>query len=187
MFVYSKTALTDEEVIRNYWSSEPRQCFEALYQRYVKQVYRRCLSMTQDSARAQDFTQDIFLKVYSRLDSFQERSRFSTWLYSVAHNYCLDQIRQGKRLSTVALDDGDGHELADSDEAQVEEETLQLVNRALQTLSPDEAALLRLKYEEGLSVDALAQQYSLTPSAVKMRLKRSRDKIYQFYQQQSIS
>eukprot|EP01031_Cornospumella_fuschlensis_P015460 gene15460-18893_t len=75
------TSLTDEEMIRNYLTSQPNQCFETLYNRYVNKVYRRCLSMTKDSEKAEDFTQDIFLKVFSKLDAFQERSTFSTWLY----------------------------------------------------------------------------------------------------------
>ena len=78
--------LTDEETIRHYLPDQPDQCFDALYKRYVGKVYKRCLSMTKDSEQAQDFTQDIFLKVFSKLEAFQQRSTFSTWLYSIAYN-----------------------------------------------------------------------------------------------------
>ena len=178
------TSLTDENLIRLYLPSQPNQCFETLYNRYVSKVYRRCLSMTQDSAKAEDFTHDIFLKVFHKLDAFQERARFSTWLYSISYNYCLDQLRVAKRLNTVTIDDETELDLADSDESMLHEETLQLVRRAMTTLSADETALLQLKYEDELSIDEIARQYNIKPSAVKMRLKRSRDKIHRLYEQQ---
>jgi len=176
--------LTDEEMIRQYLPSQPNQCFETLYNRYVSKVYRRCLSMTKDSLQAEDFTHDIFLKVFDKLNAFQERSTFSTWLYSIAYNYCSDQIRIAKRLSFTSIEEGIKHDLPDSKDAQVHEETLQLMKRVTETLSPKEQSLLRLKYEDGLSIDEIAKAYDVKASTVKMRLKRSRDKIHQLYIQQ---
>ena len=54
--------LSDEETIRNLLPNQPNQCFETLYNRYVNKVYQRCLYMTKDSEKAQDFTHDIFMK-----------------------------------------------------------------------------------------------------------------------------
>lgn len=176
--------LTDEEMIRHCLPANPNQCFEALYNRYVNKVYRRCLSITQDSDKAQDYTHDIFLKAFAKLDNFQERSTFSTWLYSISYNYCMDQIRFAKRLTTVTIQDHDDYDLPDSQEALVREETLQLMKRAMETLSEEETTLLKLKYEEEYSIDELADHYKISPSAAKMRLKRSRDKIQRLYQQQ---
>ena len=176
--------LTDEEMIRQYLTSSPNQCFEALYNRYVKKVYRRCLSMTQDTAKAEDFTHDIFLKVFNKLDCFQERSTFSTWLYSISYNYCLDQLRLAKRLNTVTIDNSSEYDMPESEEALLREETMQLVKRAMETLSAEETALLRLKYEDDLSIDAIATLYGINASAVKMRLKRSRDKIHRLYEKE---
>jgi RNA polymerase sigma factor (sigma-70 family) len=172
------TSLTDEEMIRQYRINQSSQCFETLYKRYVNKVYRRCLSMTKDPVKAEDFTQDIFLKVFNKLDAFQERSSFSTWLYSISFNYCSDQLRLAKRLNFSPLDDMAGHDIPESTEAQLHEETLQLVNQAMSTLTDKEKALLSLKYEDGLSIEQIAQEYTIKPSAVKMRLKRSREKIH---------
>lgn len=170
-------SLSDEEIIRNVLPSQPNQCFESLYSRYVGKVYQRCLSMTKDSDTAQDFTQDIFLKVFDKLPAFQERSRFSTWLYSVSYNYCADQLRIGKRLPFASLETSLGQEPADLQEDYLQEETLRVVKQAMQTLSVQERSLLRLKYEDGLSVAEIAQLLEINESTVKMRLKRSRDKI----------
>ncbi|MFD2569857.1 RNA polymerase sigma factor [Spirosoma soli] len=179
-----RTSLTDEEMIRLYLPTQPTHCFEELYNRYVSKVYKRCLSITHDSEKAEDFTHDIFIKVFAKLDGFQERSSFSTWLYSVSYNYCLDQLRVSKRINTVAIDTQVEDNLQESEEAQLQEETLQLVKLAMKTLSTDETALLKLKYEDGLSVDAIAKLYGVKSSAIKMRLKRTRDKIHQQYKTQ---
>ncbi|GAB3889428.1 hypothetical protein GCM10028825_24120 [Spirosoma agri] len=142
------------------------------------------MSITKDSAKAEDFTHDIFLKVFDKLDHFQERARFSTWLYSIAYNYCLDQIRLAKRLNTVSIDDDDDFNVADTQDSALHEETLHLVKRAMDTLSKEETTFLRLKYEDGMSIDQIADMYDMKASAVKMRLKRSRDKIHRLYEQQ---
>lgn len=178
---HSYASLSDEEIIRDVLPSQPNQCFESLYNRYVSKVYQRCLSMTKDSETAQDFTQDIFLKVFDKLPAFQERSRFSTWLYSISYNYCADQLRIGKRLPFSSLESSLGQEPADVEEDTLQEETLRVVMRAMQTLSVQERSLLRLKYEDGLSISEIAQLQELNESTVKMRLKRSRDKISTFF------
>ena len=180
--MFTTTSLSDEEMIRQYLPSEPAQCFETLYNRYVNKVYRRCLSMTKDPLKAEDFTHDIFLKVFHKLDAFQERSSFSTWLYSIAYNYCSDQIRLARRLPFMGIEEGFSNNIPEVKDGLLHEETIQLVNQAMQSLSVNEQNLLRLKYEEGLSIIAIAQQCHLKESTVKMRLKRSRDKISRLYE-----
>ncbi|MFD2937900.1 RNA polymerase sigma factor [Spirosoma flavum] len=172
-----QASLTDEEMIRQFLPSQPNQCFETLYNRYVSKVYQRCLSMTQDSEKAQDFTHDIFLKVFDKLEGFQQRSTFATWLYSISYNHCLEQLRLAKRLHVDPLDTTFRQDIPESQEAQLHEETLQIVKQALETLSTQERTLLQLKYEDGMSIEEIAQLYDIKVSAVKMRLKRSRKKV----------
>lgn len=179
--------LTDEEMIRQFLPHQPNHCFETLYNRYADKVYRQCLSMTQDSEKAQDFTHDIFLKVFDKLDAFQQRSRFSTWIYSVAYNYCADQIRLSRRLNTTTLDDELEQRVSEPQETVMSEESIQLVKRAIENLSSDDQQLLRLKYEDKVSIEEIARTYNLSISAVKMRLKRSRAKIQQFYTRRQAS
>lgn len=164
-------------MIQHHFSHQPHQCFENLYNRYVRKVYERCLSITKDSDQAQDFTHDIFLKAFDKLSSFEQRSRFSTWLYSIAHNYCVDQIRLARRLPTTALDESGDSAKDDSFTFQLHEESLQLMRQALDQLNSQERAILRLKYEDGTSIEDIAKLYNIKISAVKMRLKRSREKV----------
>ncbi|GAB4018841.1 RNA polymerase sigma factor [Spirosoma sp. KCTC 42546] len=177
-----RTSLTANQLQQRLGTNPPLDTFESLYNQYVNKVYRTCLSMTKDAEMAQDYTQDIFIKAFEKFDSFQNRSSFSTWLYSIAYNYCADQLRLAKRLPTTTWQPDDmAHDKPDLPEAQLHEETLQLVRQAMETLSVEERALLRLKYEDGLTIDEIAHLYMIKPSAVKMRLKRSRHKIQLLY------
>lgn len=177
--------LRDEELIRMYLDTRRNDYFETLYKRYVSKVYRRCLSLTKDSDKAEDFTHDIFLRVYSNLNHFKERSAFSTWLYSISYNYCMDQLRVAHRSATVPLEEGTAYEAVDVDESEPVEYQLQYLSRALNAISTEEVMLLRLKYEEGLDIKDIAQRFNLKDSAVKMRLKRTRDKIRRLYAESS--
>lgn len=171
-----KVKLNDEEVIRQYLGTNPNDCFETLYNRYVGKVYSRCLSMTKDTEKAQDFTHDIFIRMFARLDRFEERSTFSTWLYSISYNYCVDQIRVSKRLPTTTLDEEIDCQLP-TDDAEQAEYSMQQLAQAMSSIAPQDAQLLRLKYQDGLDVQQISEKLNLKNSAVKMRLKRARDRV----------
>lgn len=179
MATRTNPALNDEEVIKQYMLSRSNDCFETLYNRYVRKVYNRCYSLTKDSGQAQDFTHDIFIRAFSSLDRFQERSAFSTWLYSISYNYCMDQLRVAGRLSSTALTDDLEYTYVEEADTDSTEQHLQQLAQAMQCISPEEAQILRMKYQDGLDVRQIAAQLNLKESAVKMRLKRSRDKVRQ--------
>ncbi|UHG89243.1 RNA polymerase sigma factor [Spirosoma oryzicola] len=179
-----KLTLNDEEVIRQFYTTRPNDCFETLYTRYVSKVYNRCLSLTKDSDKAQDFTHDIFLKMFAHLDRFEQRSSFSTWLYSISYNYCMDQLRIDSRMAVSTIDENrdddsdavDNQFVSVNDSEELEESLLQL-SRVMNKITPEESMILRLKYQEGLDIRQIASRLQLNDSAVKMRLKRSRDKV----------
>ena len=103
-----KFDLTEQELIRVYFPNQPSYCFDILYQRYYQTVYQQCLKLTRNPQQDQDFCQDIFMKVFVKLGTFERRSRFMTarrpgWFYSIAYNYCQDQIRRGERLPTTVI------------------------------------------------------------------------------------
>ncbi|WP_157603294.1 RNA polymerase sigma factor [Spirosoma telluris] len=175
-----KRYLSDEETIRSLFPQQPAQCLEILYSRYASKVYQHCLKMTNHSQQAEDFTHDIFLRVFTVLGSFEHRAKFSTWLYSISFNYCLDQLRLSKRLTVVPIDLNHSWQSDDSWELSYKE-VAQQVKKAMGHLSAMDRTFLELKYEEGLSLEQIAQQYNLTPGAVKMRLSRSRQRVKSIY------
>ena len=117
--------------------------------------------------------------MFKKLDTFHERSSFSTWLYSIAYNYCSDQLRLAKRLNFSPLDDEFDTPSSESYEAQAKEQSLQLLNQVMTQLPEKEQNILKLKYEQGLRIDEIAQLYNISESSVRMRLKRSREKVHQ--------
>lgn len=179
--------LSDEELIRQYLGSRTTACFNALYNRYVRKVYNRCLSIVKDVEKAKDFTHDIFIRIFSRLEHFQERSTFATWLYAISYNYCMDQIRLSNRLATTSISNELDYEYtAGSDNTEEVEYSLQQLSHAMKAIPPQEAMILKLKYQEGLGVHEIAQQLNIKESAVKMRLKRSRSKVKQLCELASV-
>ncbi len=172
---------TDEELVRLYVETQRNQYFEALYTRYCDKVYRKCLSFTKDSARAEDFTHDIFLKLIVKLGGFKEQAKFSTWLFSVTYNYCTDhtRIRRGNEFLTDDIDRVPDY--SDDNDAEIAEMQAVGLRKALEQLNADEKSLLLMKYQDDFSIRDIADMSKLTESAVKMRLKRAKDKLRKHY------
>ncbi|GAB3558016.1 RNA polymerase sigma factor [Spirosoma fluminis] len=180
-----KNKCTDEQLANAFLTDHSEDSFSVLYARYVHKVYKTCLSLTRDTTAAEDYTQDIFIKVFERLGSFRNRSSFSSWLYAISYHYCLDQLRLRKRMAVEPLPPELTDELEDlslgPNRAEATEDRLASLEHALKQLPAEEVNLLKLKYEQGLSIQAIGEQYNLSQSAVKMRLKRSRHKLQQAY------
>ncbi|GAB4027056.1 RNA polymerase sigma factor [Spirosoma gilvum] len=174
---------SDEELVRLYVDTQRNAYFERLYERYCDKVYRKCLSFTKDPVRAEDLTHDIFLKLVIKLGSFREQAKFSTWLYSITYNYCTDQIRSQNMRKEVYMEDG-WERLdvgTDDDLGELAEMEAKQLERALHQLAPEEQSMLLMKYQDDISIRDIANINGLTESAVKMRLKRSRDKLRKHY------
>ncbi|MBB3838635.1 MULTISPECIES: RNA polymerase sigma factor [Runella] len=171
---------TDEQLVRMYVDTQRNTFFEALYERYADKVYRKCLSFVKDQAKAEDFTHDIFLKLIVRIGTFKESSKFSTWLFSITYNYCMDQLRLTKKMAEDELtetidvaEDGD-----DIEEIEMDAKRLR---QALDGISHEERTILLMKYQDDFSIKDIADTFGLTESAVKMRLKRTKEKLKKRY------
>ncbi|MFD2572611.1 RNA polymerase sigma factor [Spirosoma soli] len=181
-----KNYFTDEELVNQYQETRQNDYFEQLYERYCDKVHRKCMSFTKDSMQADDLTQDIFLRLINKIDGYKHQAKFSTWLYSITYNYCTDQVRAPRSRKETLLGEGwEGLNInADDGLSEREELAARQVQKAMMRLAPEDQSLLRQKYQDDLSVRDLAYSHSLTESAVKMRLKRSRDRLRQYYQEQ---
>ncbi len=171
---------TDEQLVRLYVDTQRNTFFEELYERYADKVYRKCLSFVKDQAKAEDFTHDIFLKLILRVGTFNESSKFSTWLFSITYNYCMDQLRVHKKLAEDELDEtiDIADEPEEFDDIELEAKKLK---KALEGLSHDERTILLMKYQDDFSIRDIADTFGFTESAVKMRLKRTKEKLKKRY------
>jgi len=175
--------ITDEELVRRYLETQRNEYFERLYERYCDKVYRKCLSFSKNNAQAEDLTHDIFLKLVLKLGSFKEQAKFSTWLYSITYNYCADYARSNNKYREVYVDDGWERMDLNTDDglAELAEMEAQQLKKAMEKMPFDEQTMLLMKYQDDISIREIANVHGLTESAVKMRLKRSRDKLRKHY------
>ena len=175
--------ITDEELVRRYLETQQNEYFERLYERYCDKVYRKCLSFAKSNAQAEDLTHDIFLKLVLKLGSFKEQAKFSTWLYSITYNHCADHARSDNKHREVYVDDGWDRMGLSSDDglAELAEMEAQQLKKAMEKMPFDEQTMLLMKYQDNISIRDIAEVQGLTESAVKMRLKRSRDKLRKYY------
>ncbi len=172
--------LTDEQLVAHFIETQKNLYFEQLYDRYSDKVYRKCLSFVKDDAKAEDFTHDIFMKLVLNLSSYKETAKFSTWLYSITYNYCIDQTRVSKKYSEVGLDEN--YDLADDDDdAEIAELEAQQLNKALKQILPEEKSILMMKYQDDLSIKEISDSLDISESAVKMRLLRAKEKLRKVY------
>ena len=88
---------TDEELVTLFLESRDNRHFQKLYERYAVKVYQKCVTLTRDATRAEDVMHDVFLKLIHKMGSFKTGAKFSTWLYTITHNHCMDLARGSKR------------------------------------------------------------------------------------------
>ncbi len=161
--------------------------FEELLLRYQGQIYNLCLRMTANPEDAADITQEAFLKAWKNLEKFQFESTFSTWLYRIASNCCLDFLRSQKRHPTVSLtienEDEEEQVLDVPDSApspeeqtilQEEKEHLKL---AMSLLDEEQRQILTLRVVNDLSYAEISEILDMKEGTVKSRLSRARDNL----------
>ena len=171
---------TDEQLVALFIETQKNLYFEQLYDRYSDKVYRKCLSFVKDDAKAEDFTHDVFLKLALNLSSYKETAKFSTWLYSITYNYCIDQTRISKKYSEVKLDENfDVPD--DDDDSEMAELEAQKLNKAMKQIMPEEKSILMMKYQDDLSIKEISDSLDISESAVKMRLLRAKEKLRKVY------
>lgn len=165
-------ALSDEAIVVSFNEGNTK-AFDCLYNKYYNQVLVRCLSYTKCSSQASDLAQEIFIKVYHALNRFEGKSKFSTWLFSLTNNYCIDYLRKSKKNMFIVVQT----ELPDMADEEQEEETVNEVEHIMHDISELEKSLLTMKYKEGKSIQELCVLFDLKPSAVKMKLSRAKAKL----------
>ena len=155
--------------------------FAVLVDRYKDLVYTLALRMMKHREEAEEAAQDTFIKVYKSLNKFKGDSKFSTWIYRVAYNTCLDRLKKNKRQQyTVAINEYTEHQVKTLDNAldQIEaKEREQAIQDCLALLPSEDSFLLTLYYFEELSLDEIAKIVGLKPNNFKVKLFRSRKKL----------
>lgn len=170
--------MSDVEVIQTYLEAQSSDCFSVLYSRYSNKVYSKCLTLLKDEALAQDAMQEIFTKIFLNIARFSGKSKFSTWVYSITYNFCIDYIRKNKKRNNLfsqnientadVVEEVEDHELLAMEVRQLKQ--------VLDRLPVTDKAILLMKYQEEMSIREIAESLSKTESAIKMKIKRAKAK-----------
>lgn len=164
-----------------------RHAFEELYQAYAKRLFRYLVSLLGDSSKAEELVNDTMVAVWKAASQFRSQSKVSTWVFAIAHNKALNEMR---RKHPVVLDIEDAAEVADPDEgpegAVRRGDVAERVRSALQQLSPEHRAVVQLSFYEGFSYQEIAQLVQSPISTVKTRMFYARKKLQELLGKEAI-
>jgi RNA polymerase sigma-70 factor (ECF subfamily) len=163
--------------------------FEEIFKRYKARVIGIAYRFLQDLSDAEDVAQEVFLRVYRSRRHYKPRARFSTWLYRIVHNLCLNKIRDKGRLSTTPFNNpiqipigvvGNGlhGEKDDTTDAHLEKrEGVSIIKRAISSLPPAQRTAVILRRYEGMSYREISEVLGCSRSAVDSLLQRARQNL----------
>jgi RNA polymerase sigma-70 factor (ECF subfamily) len=152
------------------------RAFASLVTTYETPVFNYILRMVGDRSLAEDLTQDVFLRVHHGLAGFSLRCRFTTWLFQIAKNRVLDELRARERRPVPdALDDVAPLEVVDAPPERIE--MIDAVWRAVALLNPDLKMALLLRDVVGLSYAEIADSLEITLATVKWRIYKAREEV----------
>lgn len=176
--------LSDSQLIALYLQEQDAMYFSQLYRRYAGKVFAKCISMLADHGMARDATQDVFIKILLNLAKFTEQSSFSTWVYSITYNYCIDLIRKKKKNILIFTEDigrvSQETEVEIPDSVILEMETNRL-EKVMDKLPIGDKAILDMKYTEDMSIKQIGEVLDKTESAIKMQIMRAKIKAQGIY------
>lgn len=179
----SISTVDDSQVVRLYLKTRKSIYFDTLYKRYSGKIFSKCISLLKDEPKAKDATQEIFTKIFLNLAKFNEKSKFSTWIYSITYNYCIDYLRKKKKDQRLFSDEMEDppdvvDDVPDTELLEIEVSRLKII---LEKIPPGDKAILLMKYQDDLQIKDIATILDKTESAIKMKIKRAKHKAQKVY------
>ena len=181
---------TDQEVVE--WARQGRErAYRELVRRYERPVFSLIYRMVRDRERAEDLAQETFVKVLNALDSYRPEYKFSSWIFKIANNAAIDQLRR-KELDTLSLNgapdavtserqEGTSIQLADVSESPLDElEARELgsqIEHAISQLRPEYRSCIVLRHVEGYPYEEIAEMLGLPLGTVKTYIHRARSEL----------
>ena len=181
------TATNDQDLIAKVLDGDTN-AFSVLVNRYKDLVFSLALKMLKNREEAEEISQDAFIKVYKSLHKFKGDSKFSTWIYKVVYNSCLDRLKQYKKnYALVPIDEFNENQVKTLDnafDALVSQDRKNAIQACLNKLPSEDSFLLTLYYFEEQSLEEISKIVGLTANNVKVKLFRSRKKLATILKQQ---
>jgi len=185
----SESYLSDPDVLLMLeFKAGDKTSFEKLMRKYFPRILNFIYRFVTDRALAEDLTQDVFMKVYDAASSYSPKAQFKTWLYIIARNISLNEIRK-RRHKVVSLDEilvsqegamhrqvGDDSAVA-PDQRMMHRERVAAVRKAIEGLPENQKMAVILRRYEKLSYEDIARTMGLSLEAVKSLLSRAKDNL----------
>jgi RNA polymerase sigma-70 factor, ECF subfamily len=156
----------DSEVIQRVLGGD-RAAFDVLVLEYQERIYRLAYRMTRNAEDARDLAQEAFVQAYRFLGSFQQRSSFSTWLYRITMNLCLNHLKSIGRMDPAEIDGSLKDRRPNSLEVILTDERAQALASAIEALPPQQKATLTLRVYQGLSHREIAEVLECSEGTAK--------------------
>lgn len=182
----TKKGLEDAELLRNIDKVGAEITFKEILKNHKESVYFLILKMVSSPEDAEDLTLEVFAKAYNNLDKYNPDFAFSTWLYRMASNHCIDFLRK-KRLPTQQIDEqvNDGESetsfaIVVKDDANTPEEEMiaqqksELVRKAISKLPPKYREIIELRFYEELSYEEIADRLKVPVGTIKANINRAK-------------
>lgn len=154
-----------------------RQAFGKLVERYWDRLYRWLYQMTRDKHKAEDLTQETFLKVLGALGSFRAGTNFRAWVFRIGHNNFVNLKRSERRVTQTLPDDAPSRDLSGPDDTAADRETLRVVAQAIAELPTEFRSALMLRADEGLSFREVATILNITEETARWRVFKARQRL----------
>lgn len=157
--------------------------FSFLVKKYQDMVFSIAVKMFKNREEAEDVAQEVFIKCYHSLITYKGDAKFSSWLYRITYNACLDRIKVYKREFTTTeliehIHEGEVELLENGVEALEQKERNAIIQKAIGQLPSDEQILILLYYFEALPLKDIAEITGLSLDNIKVKLFRSRKKLF---------
>jgi RNA polymerase sigma-70 factor (ECF subfamily) len=153
------------------------EAFEALYERYNKRLFHFILRFMKERSAAEDILQETFLRLLKGKKRFRKDSRFSTFLFTISRNLCIDTLKSWERKHVFISQEEHIEKATDKskgpDKILEETEMGKVIQNDIQALPPDQREVLVLSKYSGLSYDEIARIVESTPAAVKQKAYRA--------------
>jgi RNA polymerase sigma factor (sigma-70 family) len=153
--------------------------FEKIVRKYNSIVYTLALRILKNHEEAEELSQDVFVKVYSALATFNHKSKFSTWIYKITFNNSINRLRsQKKYFDTQEINENMITGFYDQNDYHEEEEEKKIILDCISALPETERIIITLYYYDDMPVKEISEIIGISPANVKVKLFRSRQKLY---------
>ncbi len=183
--------MNDEELIKKIIKGD-KKAMDELVERYYKKIYNYFYRNTRNEDLSYEYTQEVFYKVFSKISSFDFKYKFSTWLYSISHNYLIDNIRKKKArsFSDSSSDESYFDERFNvnsfqntAEEEIIYEEHVEKLWKVVSLLSPEYKELIIMRYVNEMKYEEMAEILKIPLGTLKNKLFRAKVKLLELWRE----